>query len=1061
MSLVLQDELLISPKTKEQVIQNTADIRAIEEKIKTGVYKFKGTVEKYSDLPKENVEIGDVYNVKLADKKHGILAGDNVCWDGEDWDNLGSFIDLEPYALVADLELEKNTRVTADNGIITDLNKEIQDRTNADSNILESLDTVNTNLINNITTVSDNLTTESTTRQTNDTKIINNIWSNSTMSGGYFKTKNTQADTSYGQLWNENSGGGIQYYNKPENILSFVGVNKSSASDMVDVQIYAKDKTSNIGTRVNVSATEGMYYLKNCKNLGFPAEREVAVISDINTLDGKISSEENTRIEADNSLSNLISQEEASRIEKDYKLSQEIITEVNRAEAAEENLDDSKANKSDVYTKAEADTKYLTEHQDISNKIDKYASLSNSNEIIGKIVQYVGETETYKNGYFYKYVGEPGVTFTPIEETYNINVIVSLEDFKALLTEKCEGRPFTAEDITHGQIGYYNSERYSFSATTDDGKFFHMTMTPAEFEEAGITFEPAIGPRQGVRFTCNLTNDTWKQIDVQPKQDISNLATKSELNSAVNTLTGTINTKANSDDVYNKDETDTKDENVKRDIYSHIWSNVNNPNVGYFKTKYNGNDGSYALLFNETDGGGSQYYNKSLNSLQYVGTNDGNDGVYVQIYAKDKTTNIGARLAASPSGIFYTNGKANGSYTSTDEIITKANLNSEIALINSSLNEKANADNVYTKAEINAKLSSAMHFMGTKQTYGDLPNNPEIGDMWNILDTGINYAWDGENWDKLSETIDLTPYALKSEVNEDLLTKANVNDVYTKQQADAKFLTDHQDISNLATKDELGIEITNRETFDNTLLSKIWSKNTLTSGYFKTVNTQTDTSYSQIWNENSGGGIQYYNNPRNRLSFVGVNKSSDSDEVDVQIYTKDKTSNIGTRINVSASKGMFYLKDCTNLGFPEEREVAVKEDLPDMSKYLTAAQIKSGYASKWDAIQTAMDFTDACWGGLTDKFWSTSSQDAGVGYFITKKIESDKSYSMLSNNTQVVLQNSNKTTGNVATVIVNSDGAYYTKNTENTTYTSNDELITRKEYNELLLRIEALENNAS
>lgn len=860
MSLVLQDELLISPKTKEQVIQNTADIRAIEEKIKTGVYKFKGTVEKYSDLPKENVEIGDVYDVKSADKKHGILAGDNVCWDGEDWDNLGSFIDLEPYALVADLELEKNTRVTADNGIITDLNKEIQDRTNADSNILESLDTVNTNLTNNITTVSDNLTTESTTRQTNDTKIINNIWSNSTMSGGYFKTKNTQADTSYGQLWNENSGGGIQYYNKPENILSFVGVNKSSASDMVDVQIYAKDKTSNIGTRVNVSATEGMYYLKNCKNLGFPAEREVAVISDINTLDGKISSEENTRIEADNSLSNLISQEEASRIEKDYKLSQEIITEVNRAEAAEENLDDSKANKSDVYTKAE---------------------------------------------------------------------------------------------------------------------------------------------------------------------------------------------------------TDTKDENVKRDIYSHIWSNVNNPNVGYFKTKYNGNDGSYALLFNETDGGGSQYYNKSLNSLQYVGTNDGNDGVYVQIYAKDKTTNIGARLAASPSGIFYTNGKANGSYTSTDEIITKANLNSEIALINSSLNEKANADNVYTKAEINAKLSSAMHFMGTKQTYGDLPNNPEIGDMWNILDTGINYAWDGENWDKLSETIDLTPYALKSEVNEDLLTKANVNDVYTKQQADAKFLTDHQDISNLATKDELGIEITNRETFDNTLLSKIWSKNTLTSGYFKTVNTQTDTSYSQIWNENSGGGIQYYNNPRNRLSFVGVNKSSDSDEVDVQIYTKDKTSNIGTRINVSASKGMFYLKDCTNLGFPEEREVAVKEDLPDMSKYLTAAQIKSGYASKWDAIQTAMDFTDACWGGLTDKFWSTSSQDAGVGYFITKKIESDKSYSMLSNNTQVVLQNSNKTTGNVATVIVNSDGAYYTKNTENTTYTSNDELITRKEYNELLLRIEALENNAS
>lgn len=198
-------------------------------------------------------------------------------------------------------------------------------------------------------------------------------------------------------------------------------------------------------------------------------------------------------------------------------------------------------------------------------------------------------------------------------------------------------------------------------------------------------------------------------------------------------------------------------------IINNIWSN-STMDGGTFETKYTANDGSYALLFNESDGGGTQYYNKSLDSLQYVGVNDGNDGVYVQIYAKNKTTNEGARLAASPSGIFYTNGKKNGSYVATDEIVTKA-------VLSSAVDVKANSVDVYTKTEIDGKLTAAMHFKGTKATYNDLPTSASEGDVWNILDTGENYAWDGENWDKLSETIDLSPYALIEEVDEKILAE--------------------------------------------------------------------------------------------------------------------------------------------------------------------------------------------------------------------------------------------------------------------------------------------------
>lgn len=72
----------------------------------------------------------------------------------------------------------------------------------------------------------------------------------------------------------------------------------------------------------------------------------------------------------------------------------------------------------------------------------------------------------------------------------------------------------------------------------------------------------------------------------------------------------------------------------------------------------------------------------------------------------------------------------------------------------------------YTKAEIDAKTSSFMKYKGQVETTNDLPSDAEIGDVYNVKSTGANYAWDGSEWDKLSETIDLSTFAEKTEVNE-------------------------------------------------------------------------------------------------------------------------------------------------------------------------------------------------------------------------------------------------------------------------------------------------------
>lgn len=73
----------------------------------------------------------------------------------------------------------------------------------------------------------------------------------------------------------------------------------------------------------------------------------------------------------------------------------------------------------------------------------------------------------------------------------------------------------------------------------------------------------------------------------------------------------------------------------------------------------------------------------------------------------------------------------------------------------------------YTKEEIDAKVASIYRVKGSVENYASLPNSTNvdedeeyieltIGDVYNVLDTGANYVWTENGWDKLSETLDLS-----------------------------------------------------------------------------------------------------------------------------------------------------------------------------------------------------------------------------------------------------------------------------------------------------------------
>lgn len=272
-----------------------------------------------------------------------------------------------------------------------------------------------------------------------------------------------------------------------------------------------------------------------------------------------------------------------------------------------------------------------------------------------------------------------------------------------------------------------------------------------------------------------LATETWVESKgyLTEHQDISSLATKEEVTESSN--------------------------EVLTNILGRIWTNTDKEESGNFDTSYKHADGSYARIWNETDGGGSQYYNSNKDTLSFVGVNDGNDGIHVQIYSKKKSTNVGARLNATPDGIFYGVGNS-ASIVPENELVVKkditevnTNLEAEIEArstadtqLQNDLQveattareaEKANADAIVAEvsratekeAEIEANLASAVKF--TTSTYEgrdkkvitldndelinarsnseDLENKVNVGgksisliqlNRWNVVDVGSPYT---------------------------------------------------------------------------------------------------------------------------------------------------------------------------------------------------------------------------------------------------------------------------------------------------------------------------------
>lgn len=131
----------------------------------------------------------------------------------------------------------------------------------------------------------------------------------------------------------------------------------------------------------------------------------------------------------------------------------------------------------------------------------------------------------------------------------------------------------------------------------------------------------------------------------------------------------------------------------------------------------------------------------------------------ISVHATDKSiymklTNQGFVVKTSPS--------------SEEHNITLQDANGTIAYlgdVSSTATSTLASAKTYTDQQINAKLSSALKYKGSKDTYADLPKTGnQVGDVWNVVaaygnaHAGTNWAWNGTTWDPLGGTVDLTNY---------------------------------------------------------------------------------------------------------------------------------------------------------------------------------------------------------------------------------------------------------------------------------------------------------------
>lgn len=200
----------------------------------SSVYKYKGSVTTYQDLPSTDLTIGDVYNVEID--------GSNYAWNGTTWDKLGGDIDLSSYYNKTETD---NLLLTKQN--VIDTNHKLA------SNLVDD-----SNSTNKFVTQSDKTNWNAKLDSSALTNYVQNTDYATSSKGGVIKSSSDMA------IWVDNGvlKASTKSYNDYLNLSNNAFIGKGTLENVITGKNL--ETTSNKVTSLSSSSTDTQYPSAKC-----------------------------------------------------------------------------------------------------------------------------------------------------------------------------------------------------------------------------------------------------------------------------------------------------------------------------------------------------------------------------------------------------------------------------------------------------------------------------------------------------------------------------------------------------------------------------------------------------------------------------------------------------------------------------------------------------------------------------------------------------------------------------------------------------------------------------
>ena len=371
--------------------------------------------------------------------------------------------------------------------------------------------------------------------------------------------------------------------------------------------------------------------------------------------------------------------------------------------------------------------------------------------------------------------------------TYN-NVTVNE---KGLVTS-ASNVTYTIEDITGLQdaldskvdTGTFNTELSSLETIASRAD---NTANAAMDEIEDINTELAKKANSADVYTKEETY-TKDEVDTAIKNAEVDAYTKSEMDTK-------LAAKANTADL---GELATKSEVAEADLASALATKINNKAEASTVSTLSGTVGEHTTAISNI--------NKTLEDkadADSVYTKDEADGLLntkanaTEVYTKTAADGL-LNAKANASDVYkktetYTQSEVNSllnAKADAEDMTSALNLKAtktEVSALNTnltaSINTKADAattlagygiTDAYTKTEVDGKIAGTFKFVGEVESVDKLPTTAKAGDVYQVGQK--EYAYDGDSWVELGFNIDLSPYAKTADVAATYATKQSVTE---------------------------------------------------------------------------------------------------------------------------------------------------------------------------------------------------------------------------------------------------------------------------------------------